>query len=107
MKNLLLDPAVPATGGAPVTSTADNIANVATNILNEAAPIANALGPDGQLAVVAATAALAAYKGVLALVDQLAAKGVMTAAQQQAVYDNHMSLETGTFFSTPQWQITP
>lgn len=96
----------PSTTAAPATSTADNIANVATNILNEAAPIANALGPDGQLAVVAATAALAGYKAVLTLVDQLAAKGIMTAAQQQAVYDNHVSLDNGTFFQGPEWQIT-
>lgn len=91
---------------APAESGAQQVADVAQEVINTAAPIAAVAGPDGQLAVLAAQGALMAYKSILSLVQQLNAKGVLTAAQQQAIFDNHQSLDSGSFFSGPEWQIT-
>jgi hypothetical protein len=94
---------------APVESTAEKIADAAQTVISDVAPFASIAGPEGQLAVVAASAALAAYKGILTLVNRFTAARVLTPAQQQAVYDAHVQLDqhAEVVFGGPEWQIVP
>jgi hypothetical protein len=108
---ILLDPATgeTATGAAAATGSdaAQQVADAAQKIITAFTPFAALAGPDGELAVVAAEAALKGYKLLLPYIEQLKAKGLISADQQERVFDHYTDIvdHLDEKFAGPQWQI--
>lgn len=87
-------------------TTAENIGTDAAEVVNAAAPIAVLAGPYGQAAIVAATGALAIYKALVPLIQDLANKGLVTAAEQAALNAafQDIAVTHQTAFKGPEWK---
>jgi hypothetical protein len=82
------------------------IATDAGAVINAVAPFSTLAGPYGAAAILAAQGALAIYKGLIPVIQDMINKGVITVDQQAAVAAqwNDLAVTHKTAFTGPEWQ---
>lgn len=93
--------------GATAPTTEQRIVEVSQQVISALSPFASLAGPDGAAAIVAAQALLKGYELMVPYIEELKAKGLISAEQQASVYAQYTDVKTNLHakFTGPNWVV--